>query len=35
MLNWLRNKENSEILSWLGGGLVVIVSGLWAVYILL
>ncbi|MBU0967544.1 MAG: tetratricopeptide repeat protein [Proteobacteria bacterium] len=32
MINWLRKKENREILSWVGGGLVVIVSGLWALY---
>jgi tetratricopeptide (TPR) repeat protein len=32
MLNWLRNEENRKILSWLGGGIVVIVGDLWTAY---
>ncbi|TFG37137.1 MAG: tetratricopeptide repeat protein [Desulfobacterales bacterium] len=32
MNNWLHSKENRKFLSWLGGGLVVIVLGMWAVY---
>jgi hypothetical protein len=34
MLPWLwefvRNSKNREILSWLGGGAVVVVAGIWA-----
>jgi hypothetical protein len=34
MFSWLwkfvRNKKNREILSWLGGGAVVLVAGIWA-----
>jgi hypothetical protein len=30
MNNWLRSKENRKFLSWLGGGLVMIILGMWA-----
>ena len=31
MNNWLRNEKNQKFLSWLAGGLLVIVLGMWAV----
>ena len=33
MWRFLRNKSNREILSWLGGGLVVICGAAWAVFV--
>jgi len=30
MNNWLRNKENRKILSWLAGVVVVVALGMWA-----
>ena len=32
ILNWLLNEENRKLISWLGGGLVAIVGGLWTLY---
>ena len=32
LLEYFPNTETREILSWLGGGLVVIVSGIWAAF---
>jgi hypothetical protein len=29
----LRNKRNQQVLSWLGGGLVVAATGLWAAFV--
>jgi hypothetical protein len=30
---FLRNKRNQQVLGWLGGGLVVMATGLWAAFI--
>jgi tetratricopeptide (TPR) repeat protein len=32
LLNWLLNEENRKLVSWVGGGLVTIVGGLWTLY---
>jgi hypothetical protein len=29
----VRDKRNREILGWIGGGLVVVIAGLWAVFV--
>src|SRR5262249_61857813 len=32
---FLRDKRNQQVLGWLGGGLVVVATGLWAVFVYL
>jgi hypothetical protein len=32
---FLRDKSNQQVLGWLGGGLVVVATGLWAVFVYL
>ena len=32
MWDWFFNEDNRQVLSWLGGGLVVVVGGLWTAY---
>ena len=32
MWDWLLQEENRQVLTWLGGGLVAAVTGLWVVY---
>ena len=32
LLNWLLNEENRKLVTWLGGGLVTIIGGLWTLY---
>ena len=32
MWDWLRKKKNQQVLTWLGGGLVIVAGGLWKAY---